>query len=302
MPTQQMLFIGGLHRSGTTLVERIIGEDPEVAALRDTGVLMNEGQFLQDVYPTDEELGGGTDKRGSVVGWAFNPRSHMTEHDVPDPQRTADELRAAWTPYASTPDARHLVEKSPANIMRMRYLQEVFPDCRLIAVRRHPIVYALAVRKWAPRHIKIGFGFGELVRHWLAAMDTFEQDLDHLRHVRVISFEELTHEPETVRAELEEHLELNALGLSDDLVPSPPGRYVDYWKALASASPWRPVRPLNSSDRPKPIAPETLETVVASAFGKQTVRRTIDRYGDAMRRHGYDPEVLDRSFRPQYLH
>ena len=54
----RLLFIGGLHRSGTSLIHRCISSHPQVAGFHDTGVLEDEGQYLQGVYPIGQAHGG----------------------------------------------------------------------------------------------------------------------------------------------------------------------------------------------------------------------------------------------------
>src|SRR5207249_5367403 len=47
----RFVFVGGLHRSGTSLMARTIAGHPEVSAFTGTGVPEDEGQHLQTVYP-----------------------------------------------------------------------------------------------------------------------------------------------------------------------------------------------------------------------------------------------------------
>ena len=47
---QQLVFVGGLHRSGTSLVHRCLAEHPSASGFRNTGVWEDEGQHLQTVY------------------------------------------------------------------------------------------------------------------------------------------------------------------------------------------------------------------------------------------------------------
>ena len=68
----RLLFIGGLHRSGTSLVHRCISSHPQVAGFHDTGVLEDEGQYLQGVYPIGQAHGG-------PGRFALDPRCHLTE-------------------------------------------------------------------------------------------------------------------------------------------------------------------------------------------------------------------------------
>src|SRR5262245_12260859 len=88
----RLLFIGGLHRSGTTLLEDLLAEHPAIAGLTDTGVPHDEGQHLQDVYPSARE-GGGPGR------FARDTTAHLTEADVRDAADARARLLAAWAPF-----------------------------------------------------------------------------------------------------------------------------------------------------------------------------------------------------------
>src|SRR5437667_9506173 len=67
------VFVCGLQRSGTSMLGRNIARLENCTGFKNTGVLQDEGQYLQDVYPTDR-YHGGTGRYG------FNRRAHL-----PDP-------------------------------------------------------------------------------------------------------------------------------------------------------------------------------------------------------------------------
>src|ERR1041385_8014493 len=68
----RLVFLAGLHRSGTTLLARLLAAHPEVSGFSDTGVPADEGQHLQTVYPAAKEYGG-------PGRFGFAPESHLTE-------------------------------------------------------------------------------------------------------------------------------------------------------------------------------------------------------------------------------
>jgi len=45
----RIVFVAGLHRSGTSLVHRCLAAHPDVSGFADTGVPEDEGQHLQTV-------------------------------------------------------------------------------------------------------------------------------------------------------------------------------------------------------------------------------------------------------------
>lgn len=195
----RFVFVGGLHRSGTTFLAQLIGSSSQASALENTGVRMDEGQFLQDVYPTGAAMGG-------VTRWAFDPRAHLTEKDADATPHAAERLWNGWHDYWRD-DAELLVEKTPLNLTKTRFLQSAFPQSRFVIVTRHPLTQALAVRKWAPRLIQeLGGSVPSLVKHWLAAHDLFREDQPLLAQVHVVRYESLMSSPEAEVDRLEEFL------------------------------------------------------------------------------------------------
>ena len=191
----KMIFVGGLQRSGTTLIGRVLAEHPGVTGLTGTGTREDEGQFVQRVYPNDHEMGRRLTSVGQAVRWAFHPEAHLTEEDVSDPDRVREDLLNAWTPYMEDKSASSLVEKSPSNLMKTRFLQAVFPDAGFVVITRHPIAQALAVRKWGTYPMRSGFRLGRIVQHWLLAMETFRDDSSFLVNRVTCSYEQLVASP-----------------------------------------------------------------------------------------------------------
>lgn len=179
---RNLIFVGGMHRSGTTVLADILSNADGAAGLDSSGAHMGEGQFLQDVYPVDNFFGGAT-------RWAFDPRTHMTEEDARP--EMAQRFWDAWMPWWGE-EAQFLVEKSPLNLVRTRFLAELYPHARFVIVTRHPIAQALAVHKWSRTfRERAGDQFCRLIELWLAAHRTAKRDIDTLENVRVVRFEHL---------------------------------------------------------------------------------------------------------------
>ena len=105
----RLLFVGGLHRSGTTLLADLIAAHPLTSGFANTGVPADEGQHLQDVYPAARVGGPGR------FGLAAD--AHMTEtHELVSPD-SRTRLLSAWEPHWDLAKTV-LVEKSPPNLIR----------------------------------------------------------------------------------------------------------------------------------------------------------------------------------------
>ncbi|MBO0609420.1 sulfotransferase family protein [Myceligenerans salitolerans] len=277
-----LVFVAGMHRSGTTLVADMIGTSPHGSGLTGTGVAMDEGQHLQSVY-----IGG----RGQVDRWAHMPEAHLTEaHAGAD---TARRLWSAWAPYWDL-RKRMLVEKSPPNLTKARFLQSAFPGAKFVVLTRHPVVQSLAIRKWAkPGTGRFGFHWPRLVEHWLHAHDIFQADAGRLANVLVLRYEHLMRSPEHEIERLR-----SFLGAPIETGPIESGRSNEYqrvWAGLARQHFFRAGLRLFSGDE------------VRRSHGRQALLRDMvdkvmmprqrgaieERFGARVREHGYDLATLD---------
>ena len=182
-----------MHRSGTTLLGRLLAEHPETSGFINTGVPADEGQHLQSVYPPAREFGG-------PGRFAFAKESGLNETS-PLVDQARNQLLDDWKPYWDT-TRKVLIEKSPPNLLRFRFLQAVFPDAHLVAVLRHPIAVAYATQKWSKTSIP------SLLEHWLVAHERFKNDIPLLKNLHEVRYEDLIAKSETTIASLETALDL----------------------------------------------------------------------------------------------
>jgi Sulfotransferase family len=192
------VFVGGLHRSGTTLLARAIAKHDEVSGFRKTEALANEGQFLQSVYPIAREFGG-------TGRFGFDERSHMTEDSPLATDANRDKLVAEWGRYWNL-ERRVLVEKSPPNLLKLRFLQALFPEAGFVVIMRHPIAVSYATQKWSETSI------GSLLEHWLVCHDIFLEDAPHIERLVLVRYEDFVADPAGVVGRIQERLGLTPSG------------------------------------------------------------------------------------------
>lgn len=177
-----LVFVCGLHRSGTSLLHSLLQEHPEISGFENTGVPENEGQHLQNVYAAARRFGG-------PGRFGFASDAYMDESHPLASEANARRLFQQWSPYWH-PGCHWLLEKSPPNLIRTRFLQRLFPASAFLVILRHPVAVSYATRKWSRTRI------GSLLRHWLLCHEQFLSDLPHLQRVHVLRYEDLVNEPQ----------------------------------------------------------------------------------------------------------
>ena len=186
MTDHTLVLIGGMHRSGTSLLHRCLSAHPDASGFSGTGVEEDEGQHLQSVYPPGKRHGG-------PGRFGFDPAAHLTERSSLVSERNRARLLDEWGRHwdLSRPV---LLEKSPPNLIRTRFLQAMFPGSRQIVVVRHPIAVACATQKWSRT------SYTSLVEHWLVCHETLLADLEHVERLMVIRYEDFVADPDATLA------------------------------------------------------------------------------------------------------
>jgi len=182
MQEYKYVFLGGLHRSGTSLLAKTLAEHPQISGFKDTGAIEDEGQWLQSVYPPAQVYGG-------AGRFGFVRDSFMDENSNLVSTENTQRLFNEWKPYWDI-NQPVLLEKSPPNLVRSRFLQAMFPNSFFIMMLRHPIVVSCATHKWSNTSMY------SLMEHWLRCHERFEQDRRHLQNVIIVKYEDFVASPQ----------------------------------------------------------------------------------------------------------
>ena len=197
----RFVFICGLHKSGTSIVHRLLRSHPDVSGLCRTGVPEDEGQHLQSVVPPAGHFGG-------PGRFAFDRQAHMTEFSDLVTRENQQELLRQWGLYWDF-RKKVLLEKSPPNIIRSRFLKEMFKEASFIYVVRHPIPTSLATQKWSKTSID------ELLRHWFTAHRIMLSDMEHITKYLIIRYEDFVERSEDTFSEILSYLGLQSISISE---------------------------------------------------------------------------------------
>lgn len=241
------VFVAGLHRCGTTLLANMLAAHPDVSGFANTGEKMDEGQYLQTVYPS-----GGQRGAGSVGRMGFDPFAYITETSPLATPEKADLLFSQWARCWDTAKPV-LVEKSPPNVIRMRYLAACFPTSHFILIARHPIAASIASKKWCGRNPVAG-----IMANWAVCYDRALKDGRRLKSFSVVRYEDLVADPAAALRPLTDRIGIAPLkappaAVSDALN----AKYFEQWRSLQKD--WR--------ERAMSMAVRPFVGAVAEKFG-----------------------------------
>ena len=141
-------------------------------------------------------------------------------------QESATKLFEEWSPSwdLSRP---LLLEKSPPNLLKTRFLQALFPGSAFVVIVRHPIPVSIPTARWRGTR-----RYDRLLEHWLRCHALFEGDREHLDRVHVLSYEQLVQDPVGVLRGALEFLGLDPIPPSETVEAGANEKYFRQWKEL----------------------------------------------------------------------
>lgn len=183
-PSRAPLFIVGMPRSGTTLVESILSRHPDVVAQGETG----EVAMIEDLAA--RRLGQG--------GQRLNRHDLMLRLDRDWLAAQAEGLMKRAISRFAVP-FKVITDKMPENAVRLGLIKRLFPHARIVYVRRHPL--DVGVSNFFQR-FSVGQGYsnrldwiGVRTRQIADSMVAWKQALD--LDILDVSYEKLVADPET---------------------------------------------------------------------------------------------------------
>jgi len=193
------VFILGMPRSGTSLVEQILGSHPQVHAGGERARLHRE---IAAMEPHEDRLPARIERPGDLT------------------QRAVDRGAAAYLKDLRrlSRDAARITDKQPFNFLAIGLIVRMFPGARIIHCTRHPLDVAVSCyfqsfmgSVWfansLPHIARFQAAHDQLVDHWRSLLDGDP----HGSGSRLIQvpYEELTADQDTWSRRLVEHVGLS---------------------------------------------------------------------------------------------
>ena len=194
------LFIFSLPRSGSTLLQRVLATDGQIASvaepwvllpfvytLRERGIRAEYSHQLANVALNDfiRELPNGRRDYLTAIGSAMNELYQKATKDI---------------------DARYFLDKTPRYALIADEIFEIFPEGKFIVLWRNPLaIIASIIETW-------GGGKWNVSRYKVDLFDGLANLLDsyqsHSKKVLAIQYESFLQSPETELSRIAEYLEL----------------------------------------------------------------------------------------------
>jgi hypothetical protein len=172
--TDVPVFVVGMPRSGTSLVEQVLASHPAVFGAGELRCIAVIAASIDDQMPGDTSYPACLDAvpAAAFAGFGGSHRQQIT---------------------ALAPDARRVIDKNPLNFEHLGLIARLFPRARIIHCRRDPRDVAVscyfqnftAGQEWAFDLADIGAfyrGYRRLMDHWRAVipLPLFEVDYEDM--------------------------------------------------------------------------------------------------------------------------
>lgn len=192
---EKWVFIVGCYNSGTTLLSEVLASHDKI------GSLPTEGHFLTDQFPSEYDI-------GISRMWMMREDLYRLSEDDEGPDVTR--LKKEWAMRMSNRSKPVLLEKSPQNGARCRWLQKHFENAYFIGVVRNGYAVAEGISRKANPECQVGkWAINTSAKQWRISNEVLSNDAEHLKNFMWTRYEDFTEDPEREVSRILHFLELD---------------------------------------------------------------------------------------------
>ncbi len=183
------IFITGLPRSGTTLLDKILSGHSDVTSA-------DESFF----YPVAMQNTCGLRAESIPSSDAVRAAAKVDKSDIAKRYMALINHRLGSENY--------FIEKLPENFLYLSFIAASFPSAKLIFVERHPVDLCLALYKQP--YFRYAYNLNDLAQFYIAAMELIEVYKSLLGdRLMIVKYEDLVQQPEQTIVKLFESMEID---------------------------------------------------------------------------------------------
>lgn len=190
---EKWLFIAGCYNSGTSVIQTLLAHHPQI------GSQSREGQLCTDQLLLPKAV-------GLPRLWALEPE-HFLLDEKSQTNINPTRLKRQWGLWMNDAKRPILMEKTPANVARLPWLQANFENAHFLGIIRNGYAVAEGI------HRKAGHSLELAATQWLRSNEIMLDHFDTLQNRLLISYEELTDFPDQTLARVLSFLNLPNEGL-----------------------------------------------------------------------------------------
>lgn len=200
LTNKRWIFITGCYNSGTTLLDQILANHPQISGLPDEGVMLTN----QLVRPED-------------FGWRRMWAQCETEMETYSRNVKKDPvvIQRQWSHFYDL-EKPFLLEKSISNMPRLKFFQENFKPTLFIHIVRNGYAVAEGIYRKAkimennPFYGQEHYPLSLCAKQWVRSLEVFQEVKGSLKNIIEIKYEDLTEDPHKALAEI-----LKKIGLEE---------------------------------------------------------------------------------------
>jgi hypothetical protein len=166
---------------------------------------------------------------GGAGKFGFSPEAHLTNTSPMVSEKNRSQLFKEWGQYWDL-NKQYLLEKSPPNLIRTRFLQAMFPNSYFLVLIRHPIAVSYATQAWY-RKFRIDWRrLNRIIEHWIICHQIFREDQYFLNRVSIIKYEDFVADPGLWMAKTYDFLDIKSFPIKKTVYPHVNKKYFSLWR------------------------------------------------------------------------
>jgi hypothetical protein len=175
------VFVVGCYNSGTTLLSEVLGTHHKISSLP------TEGQYLTDQFPSDHKIG---------LSRMWVQREDLYRLNENDEGPDVNRLKKEWAMRFNLTKPI-LLEKTPANSARIRWLEKNFENAYFVGIVRNGYAASEGIsRKAQPIHLKSGWSIEQAAYQWYRSNHLLLEDSKHVNNFMWMKYEDFTADPQ----------------------------------------------------------------------------------------------------------
>ena len=194
---KQWVFILGCYNSGTTLLQRLMMDHPEISGMP------AEGVAFTDVLVRPEEYGW-------PRAWFKCKTTIESDSDYSD--KGARRLKKQWSWVLEKPRSPLVVEKSIVNVVHADFLNSYFDNPKFVHLIRNGYAVSEGIRrkalpgKWRNKEIDGNYPIELCAQQWVETLNCVEQLKSKRLDILEVTYEDLTRDPDKTLSRICGHL------------------------------------------------------------------------------------------------